>query len=83
MEFENLEQAMEHIVELNDRIHQLEDDLENRNQTIGNLQNESQSLREINQRYYNRLIAQETETEPAEEEEQTESLEDFARKLKI
>lgn len=83
MEYETVEQARERILELEETINGLNANIETLQGEKTDLENNVQSLREINQRYYNKLIAQET-TEPTDdEEEDTESLEDFARNLKI
>lgn len=83
MSFETVEQAQERILELEETINGLNANIETLEGERADLENNVQSLREINQRYYNKLIAQET-TEPTDDEDdEPESLEDFAKTLKI
>lgn len=76
-----LEEAQNKILELTDELTQAyatHDELSKNNDT---LKSECEKLRELNQKYFNRLIAQEATEEEQEEEEQIPTCEEFAAGL--
>ena len=77
-----LEEAQARILELTDENAQLKADKETLSKDNENLTKSNEDLRTLNQKYFNRLIAEEKpEDEDPEEEEETPSCEDFAKTL--
>lgn len=78
-----LEEAQEKILELEDQLRQANADKETLSQNNDTLQKDNESLRTLNQKYFNKLIAQEEEPGKDEDEEEPEipSCEDFARDI--
>lgn len=80
-----LEEAQERILELTEQNQNLTTQNQTLSQNNENLTAEVENLRTINQKYFNKLIAQETpENKPDDEEQdETPSCEEFAKTLDI
>lgn len=78
-----LEEAQERILELEDQLAQADITNETLSQHNEDLQRDVDSLRTLNQKYFNKLIAQEEEDGKDEDEEEPEipSCEDFAKDI--
>ena len=83
MAFETLEQAQERILELEEQVRTMTEtnnSLTGENET---LKNDIESVRALNQKYFNKLIAQEESSSTDNEEPDVPSCEEFAKTLKI
>lgn len=80
-----LEQAQERIVELTEQVEQLTQNNNDLTSQLDTLQNDNKSLRDLNQKYFNKLIAQERtpENEDKNEDEEIPTCEDFAMDFKF
>lgn len=79
-----LEEAQERILELTEQNQTLTAQNESLSQNNETLTAECENLRTLNQKYFNKLIAQETpENDPKDEPEETLSCEEFAKTLNI
>lgn len=78
-----LEEAQSKILEQQEQIQILTTERDSLSQDNEKLKNESEELRKLNQRYFNKLIAQD-KSEPEEDEpEPVPTCEEFAAKLDI
>ena len=78
-----LEQAQERILELTEQNQNLTTERDALSQENNTLKTESEELRKLNQKYFNKLIQQDTKNEPDEKEEHTPTCEEFAAGLNI
>ena len=80
-----LEQAQERIVELSEQVEQLTQNNNDLTSQIDTLTNDNKSLRELNQKYFNKLIAQERtpENDDKDDDEEIPTCEDFAKDFKF
>lgn len=78
-----LEEAMEQIVNLNDQITNLTEQNNTLSQDNETLRNEIENVRTINQRYYNKLIAQEEPINQDTDPDPVPTCEEFAESLKF
>ena len=79
-----LEEAQARILELEDEKRQLEADKDSLSKNNEDLEKSNEDLRTLNQKYFNRLMAQENDEgddEDNEEEDKTPSCEELAKKL--
>lgn len=85
MEFKNVEEAMEHIVTMTEEMEQLRMERDKLSQDNESLKADNENLRTVNQKYFNKLIAQDTAETGGEEEEGDEipTCEEFAKTLEI
>ena len=83
MPYDTLESAQARILELEDQLAQANTTNETLSQNNESLQRDVESLRTLNQKYFNKLIAQEEEPGKDEDEEEPEipSCEDFAKDI--
>lgn len=83
--YNTLEEAREAIVDLQARITELTNERDTLSQNNKNLSTELESVRTLNQKFFNKLSAQfqDQEGENDDEEEEAPSCEDFARTLNI
>ena len=82
MAYETLEEAQQRIIELTEDIQNLRLERYTLSQDNENLTNEVEELRALNQKYFNKLIAQETpEKHDDEEQEDVPTCEEFAASL--
>lgn len=83
--YDTLEKAQERIVELEAELADKTDELVTLSQKNETLETEKEELREMNQRYFNRLIQQKTEPDPDEEsdEDTVPTCEEFAKQINI
>ncbi len=78
-----LEEAQAKVIELTEQVQTITAERDSLSQENETLRNESEELRKLNQKYFNKLIAQD---KPEPEEDETESVptcEEFAAKLDI
>lgn len=81
-----LEEAQERILELTEENQNLTTQNQTLSQNNESLTQENESLRTLNQKYFNKLIAQEDDVKKHKEGEEDETVptcEEFARELKI
>lgn len=78
-----LEEAQNRILELTEENQNLTTERNSLSQENETLRNESEELRKLNQKYFNKLIAQDKQAEEKEEEEDIPTCEEFAAKLDI
>ena len=80
-----LEQALERIVELTEELQDTRTERDNANTAREEAERRSEELREINQRYFNKLQAQENAAENKKEDEGEDvpTCEEFAKGLTI
>lgn len=78
-----LEEAQERILELTEQNQTLTAQNESLSQNNETLTAECENLRTLNQKYFNRLIAQEQAPEEPEEPEVVQTCEEFAKTLDI
>lgn len=79
-----IEEAQERILELTEQVQNLTTERDSLSQNNESLTNELSEVRKLNQKYFNRLIAQEEKPEPEEEEEEKiPTCEEFAESLDI
>ena len=76
-----LEQAQERILELTEQNTTLTQERDTLSQNNESLKNECEELRKLNQKYFNRLIAQDTKEDDEPEPEPVLSCEEFAKTL--
>ena len=77
-----LEQAMERIVELTEQNQQLTTERDTLSQNNTELSGQCEELRKLNQKYFNKLIAQEADHEEGKKQpDPVPSCEDFAKTL--
>lgn len=82
--FDTIEEAQEEILRLQGVVTELETARDTLTQNNENLRADNERIRTLNQKYFERLCAQDTsKTEPKDDDEEPVSLEDFARTLKI
>lgn len=85
MEFNTIEEARAEIVRLTEELNQQRADNETLSQNNETLAHDLEHVRTINQQYFNRLMAQ--DSDPAgkthEDDEEAPTCEEFARNLKI
>lgn len=84
-EFNTLEEARAEIIRLNDQVTELTNERDTLSQNNTNLTGELESVRKLNQQYFNKLSAQYSQ-EPGkkdDDEEEPQSCEDFAKTLNI
>lgn len=84
-EIKTLEEAKAEIVRLNTELTNANNDKQTLSQNNENLSKELEQVRTINQQYYNRLMAQFSEPEGKndDEDEEAPTCEEFAKTLKI
>lgn len=79
-----LEEAQEQILQLTEERDNLKTELDTLSQDKDNLTTELESVRTLNQKYFNKLIAQEQKSDDStEDEDDPISCEDFAKSLNI
>lgn len=80
-----LEQAQERIVELTEERDNLQTQNDSLSQDNEQLRNDNESLRTLNQKYFNKLIAQEETNSDSKEtkEDEAPTCEEFAMNIKI
>ena len=84
MTFTTVEEAQAHIVELNDQLTELRNERDTLSQNNARLTQENESLRSLNQKYFNKLSAQfQDQEDEKDNEEEVPSCEDFAKTLNI
>lgn len=76
-----LEEAQEQILELREQLETAQATNDTLSQDNENLKADNENLRTLNQKYFNRLIAQDVKTEAAEPEEVIPTCEQFAEQL--
>lgn len=84
-EFNTLEDARAEIIRLNEQVTELTNERDTLSQNNTTLTGELESVRKLNQQYFNKLSAQYSQ-EPGKtdnEEEEPQSCEDFAKTLNI
>ena len=82
--YETLEDAQERIVELEEQLAQEQENARTLSQNNENLTADVERLRTLNQKYFNKLIAQEEqEDKEDDEDEEVLSCEDFAKTIKL
>ena len=82
MAYDTLEQAQERILELEELNQNLTTERDSLSQDINSLREENERVRTLNQKYFNKLIAQdETNGTNKQKEEPEKSCEDFAKEL--
>ena len=79
--YETLEAALERILQLEEELRTVTGERDTANDAISQLNTQLNEVREINQRYFNRLTQEKEETE--KEEPEVISCEDFARTINI
>lgn len=77
-----LEEAQAQIVDLNERLTEVTNERDTLSQNNKTLTDENNSLRSLNQKYFNKLSAQYSHEEP-EDEKPPVSCEEFAKTLNI
>lgn len=83
--FNTLEEAQAEIIRLNEKVTELTNERDTLSQNNTNLTGELESVRKLNQQYFNKLSAQYSQ-EPDKtdnDEEEVQSCEDFAKTLNI
>lgn len=78
-----LEEAQDRILELQDQVTQLTNERDTLSQNNTDLSTELDSVRKLNQKYFNKLSAQSQKQEEEEPEETAPTCEEFARTLNI
>ena len=78
-----LEEAQARIIELTEENQTLTAERDSLSQNNETLKNEAEELRKLNQKYFNKLIAQDKQEEKQEEEETVPTCEEFAATLNI
>ena len=78
-----LEEAQARILELTEENQNLTTERDSLSQENETLKTESEELRKLNQKYFNKLIAQDKLEEEKEEDEPVPTCEEFAAKLDI
>jgi len=82
--YDTLESAQERILELEAQLGDLQTERDTLSENNDSLTRDNENLRTLNQKYFNKLIAQEnTEKQKDEEEPEVPSCEDFAKTLKF
>ena len=83
--YETLEEAQARIIELEDEKNNLTSERDTLLQNNKDLETQCEDLRTLNQKYFNRLIAQDTAENNKEDEESEEipTCEEFAKNIKI
>ena len=84
-EFNTLEEARAEIIRLNESLTEVTNERDTLSQNNEQLAADLESVRKLNQQYFNKLSAQysQDQDENESEEEEVQSLEDFARTLEI
>lgn len=85
MEFKTLEEALAHILELKEKVTELTNERDTLSQNNATQAQELESVRKLNQQYFNKLSAQYSHQadEKDDGEEEVQTCEDFARTLNI
>ena len=83
MDINTIEEVRDRILELEDQIAELTNERDTLSQNNKALSTELESVRKLNQKYFDRLSAQYSEPEEEEEKDQPLSCEEFAINLKI
>lgn len=85
MEINTIEEARDRILDLESQVTELTNERDTLSQNNNTLSTELESVRRLNQKYFDRLSAQYSETEEEEEEEKDKPLScaEFAKNLKI
>ena len=79
-----LEEAQAEIIRLNEQVTELTNERDTLSQNNTNLTGELESVRKLNQQYFNKLSAQYSqEPDETNDEEEVQSCEDFAKTLNI
>lgn len=80
-----LEEAQQRILDLTEEVQNLTTERDTLSQDNENLRRESEDLRTLNQKYFNKLLAQETHEnhDDDEEHEEVATCEEFAKTLTI
>lgn len=82
--FNTLEEAQAEIIRLNEQVTQLTNERDTLSQNNTTLTGELESVRKLNQQYFNKLSAQYSpKPDETNKEEEVQSCEDFARTLNI
>lgn len=84
MPFETLEEAQARILELDEEIQNKNTEIETLSNDKKKLETDNENLRTLNQKYFNKLIAQEEKKDPEKKDpEDVPTCEDFAKTLEI
>lgn len=83
MPYDTLESAQERILELEGKLADVETERDTLSENNKKLTEETENLRTLNQKYFNKLIAQETPEKEKEEERDVPTCEDFALSLNL
>lgn len=80
-----LEEAQEKILELNEQVQNLTTERDSLSQDNESIKNECENLRTLNQKYFNKLLAQEVDAKKQSDEEGEEvpTCEEFAKTIEI
>lgn len=79
-----IEEAQEQILELTEQVQNLTTERDSLSQDNETIKAENESLRTLNQKYFNKLVAQDDgKKDDGKEPEEVPSCEDFAKNLKI
>lgn len=82
--FETLEEAQAEILRLQEQVSELTNERDTLSQNNESLSGELESVRKLNQKYFNKLCAQNSpEGEKEDDEPEAPSCEDFAKTLNI
>ncbi len=81
--YDTIESAQERILELEGQLADVTTERDTLSENNKKLTEESENLRTLNQKYFNKLIAQEETGKPNEEEPEIPSCEEFAKTLKF
>lgn len=84
MPYDTLETAQERILELEEELENVRMERNTLSENNSSLTTECENLRILNQKYFNRLVAQDNTGKPKEEEEpEIMSCEDFAKTINL
>ena len=83
MAYETLEAAQERILELEEQVTNLTTERDSLSNEKDVLTNANDALRTLNQKYFNKLIAQESKEDGKPDDKEVETCEQFAAKLDI
>lgn len=78
-----LEEAQAKVIELTEQVQTITAERDSLSQDNEKLKNESEELRKLNQKYFNKLIAQDKPEQEEDEPEPVPTCEEFAAKLDI
>ena len=78
-----LEEAQEKVIELTEQVQTIIAERDSLSQDNEKLKNESEELRKLNQKYFNKLIAQDKPEQEEDKPDPVPTCEEFAAKLDI